>query len=54
MPNGPIYPTAPGLLSDKLINHNNVEIHTHNHCLGLDLAFSHHGDMERADRNLRE
>ena len=51
---GPIYPTAPGLLSDKLINHNNDEIHTQNDCLGLDSSFSHHSDMERAERNLGE
>lgn len=55
VPEGPIYPTAPGLLSDKLINYNNVEIHTQNDCVGLDSAFSHHSSTERADdRNFRE
>lgn len=54
MPEGPIYSTAPRLLSDKLINHNNVEIHTQNDCLGLDSLLSHHSAMVRAERNLRE
>lgn len=45
--------TAPGLLSDKLINHNNVEIHTQNGCLGQDWLFFHYSDMERAKRNVR-
>lgn len=51
MPKGLLYSTASGLLSDKLINHNSVEIHTQNHCLELDLALSHQSAMERADIN---
>lgn len=37
----------------QLINHNNVEIHTQNGCLGLDWLLFHYSDMERAKRNLR-
>lgn len=44
---------APGLLSDKLINHSNVEIHTQNGCLGLGWLFFHYSDMERAKWNLK-
>lgn len=44
---------APGLLSDKLINHGNVEIHTQNCGLGLGWLFFHYSNMERAKWNLR-